>query len=186
MGFEMQRQSIKTTQQLFDQGLELQRSAAEMFLRNSFATQRSAQTWGLEFAHQMANSQFDSLESMMDDMEREFRSAMDDQFQRNADLLQQSLDDQFEQGADFVQQMLNAHVDGVQSAFTEAFDGQSMIDSQFRAISDSQDLIWEQFEPEVINAVDQVAEQQRTLVAQSMDAMFNPQESVERQTLNSS
>lgn len=123
MGFEMQRQSIKTTQRLFDQGLELQRSAAEMFLRNNFATQRSTQTWGLEFAQEMANSQFDSVESMMGDMEREFRSAMDDQFQRNADLLQQNLDDQFEQGADLVHQTLNAHIDGIQSAFTEAFDG---------------------------------------------------------------
>lgn len=31
-----------------------------------------------------------------------------------------------------------------------------MMDSQFRAISDSQNLIWDQFEPEVINAIDQV------------------------------
>lgn len=171
MGFEMQRQSIKNMQRLFDQGLELQRSAAKMFLRNSLATQRSAQTWGLEFAQEMANSQFDSFESMMDDMGLESRSAMDDQF---------------EQGADFVQQILNAHADGLQSAFTEAFYGQSMIDTQFRAISDSQNLLWNQFEPEVIDAVDQVTEQQRTLVAQSRDALLDPQESVERQTLHRS
>lgn len=53
--------------------------------------------------------------------------------------------------------------------WTQAFDGQSVIDSQFRALSESQNLLWDQFEPEVINAVEQVTEQQRTLIAHLTD-----------------
>jgi hypothetical protein len=194
MGFEMQRQSIKASQQLFERGLDMQKHMTETALRNSFAAQRSAQSWGVELAHETANTQFEAFESMADDMEREVRSAMDDQFQRNAAVTQQVLDNQFEQGADivrkllndqfelgadFLQRLINAQFDGILSALeSEPFDGQSMIDRQFRALNDSRDILFDEFEPEFIAAVEQLTKQQRTLLAQSTDAVLDAQQTV--------
>jgi hypothetical protein len=199
MGFEMQRQSIKAGQRLFEQGLDVQKQMTETLLRNSFATQRSAGNWGVELAHETANTQFEAYESMVDDMEREFRSAMDDQFQRNAEITQEILDDQFEQGADivrkllndqfelsadFLQRLLNAQVDGFLSALESGpYDGRAIIDSQFAAVNDSQDLFWREFEPEVIEAAEQLTEQQRSLVVQSTDALLDAQRDVAEQTI---
>lgn len=185
MGFEMQRQSIKATQQLFERGLDMQKKMTETTLENSFAAQRSAQNWGVELTHEMTNTQFEAFESVADDMEREVRSAMDDQFKRNANTIQQVLNDQFELGADFIQGLLNAQLDEFQSALESGgLDGQSMIDKQFKAFDDSRDILWNEFEPEFIKAAEQLTEQQRVLVEESTDALLDAQQDVAEQTFN--
>lgn len=184
-GLEMQRQSIKSTQQVFEQSLELQGEIAETMLHNSFAAQRDIQDQMMELAQATAKEQFEAVEEMSDDVEREIRSGMNDQFRRNANLIQQLLNDQFEQGADFVQQLLNAQLDAFQSAFeAEQFDGRSLIDRQFGALADSRDIFYSEFEPEFVTAIDQLTEQQRTMVAESTDAFLDAHDQLQSQTIN--
>ena len=74
--FEMQRETIKQTQQLFEQSLELQQNALEAFMHNGISAQRSAQKQATELVQQLANAQYDAIESAVD--EDEIRAALDE------------------------------------------------------------------------------------------------------------
>jgi hypothetical protein len=197
--FEMQRQSIEASQQLLEHGLELQGNATETFLHNSFATQRSAQDRGAQLAQEMTNTQVEASESMFEETERAIRSAMDDQFEQNAEMTQELLNDQFEQNAEMTQELLNdqfeqgadflkALLKGQLDAFgstleAEHLDLRGIVDEQFGALSDSRNAAWRQFEPEFLEAVDELNERQRTLVSQSTEAFLGAHRDVEERAI---
>lgn len=182
--FEMQRQATKPAQQLFEQGLEIQQNATEAFLRNSMTAQRSAQKQGAELAHEVTDAQIDAFESAVDENESDFRTAMDQQFEQNAELTQDVLNSQFEQGAEFFQQLLNAQFDAFQTSLeSEDFDVRATVDEQFEAYSDAQDEAWDEFEPEFLDAFEDLNEQQQQFVAQSIDAFLDAHADAERQTV---
>ena len=93
--FEMQRQSIKQTQQLFEQGLELQRNALGTFRQNDISAQRSAQQQGAEFLQQLVNAQLDAVKSSVNG--DEVRSALNSQFY-DFEAAQDEAWDEFESG----------------------------------------------------------------------------------------
>ncbi|MFC7010052.1 helix-hairpin-helix domain-containing protein [Halalkalicoccus sp. GCM10025704] len=176
----MQRQSIKQTQQLFEQGLELQRNALETFLHNGISAQRSAQKQGTELLQQLLNAQFDAFESAVD--EDEIRSAMDDQFEQNAKHTQQLINAQFEQGTELLQQLLNAQFDAFESAVDED-DYRSAMNSQFYDFEGAQDQAWNEFESGFVEAFEALSDQQKHVVAQSVEAFLDAQQDAEQQTI---
>ena len=64
--FELQRQSIKQSQQFVRTGLKIQEAVAESFLRSGVAAQRSVQRQSTELARQAADAQREALESVHD------------------------------------------------------------------------------------------------------------------------
>lgn len=76
--FEMQRQSIKQTQQLLEQSLTLQQNTLEPFLHKDISAQHSTNfEQGAKLLQQLVNAQFDAAESRL--TEDESRSAMNSQ-----------------------------------------------------------------------------------------------------------
>ncbi|WP_336364993.1 helix-hairpin-helix domain-containing protein [Halalkalicoccus salilacus] len=178
--FEMQRQSIKQTQQLFEQGLELQRNALETFLHNGISAQRSAQRQGAELLQQLVNAQFDAFESAVD--EDEIRSAADEQFEQNAKYTQQLINAQFEQGTELLQQLANAQFDAFESAVDED-EYRSAMNSQFYDFEAAQDDAWDEFESGFVEAFKALSDQQQRVVTQSVDAFLDAQKNAEQQTI---
>ncbi|MFC7009322.1 helix-hairpin-helix domain-containing protein [Halalkalicoccus salilacus] len=178
--FEMQRQSIKQTQQLFEQGLELQRNALETFLHNGISAQRSAQRQGAELLQQLVNAQFDAFESAVD--EDEIRSAADEQFEQNAKYTQQLINAQFEQGTELLQKLLNAQFDAFESAVDED-EYRSAMNSQFYDFEGAQNEAWDEFESGFVEAFEALSNQQKHVVAQSVDAFLDAQQDAEQQTI---
>ena len=175
--FEMQRQSIKQTQQLFEQGLELQRNALEAFMHNGISAQRSAQKQGTELAQNLFNAQYEAFESTID--EDEIRSAIDEQFEQNAQHTQQLLNAQFEQGAELLQQLLNAQFDAFESALDDE-EYRSAMNSQFYDFEASQDQAWDEFEAGFVEAFEALSTQQKHVVAQSVGAFLDAQQDTEQ------
>ncbi|WP_336343500.1 helix-hairpin-helix domain-containing protein [Halalkalicoccus ordinarius] len=178
--FEMQRESIKQTQQLFEQSLELQQNALEAFMHNGISAQRSAQKQGTELFQQLANAQYDAIESAVD--EDEIRSAVDEQFEQNARLTQQLLNAQFEQGAELIQQLFNAQYDAVESAVDDE-QFRSAMNSQLYDFEAAQEEAWDEFESEFVAAFKELGAQQQRVVAQSVDTFLDAQQDAEQQTI---
>ncbi|WP_336365191.1 helix-hairpin-helix domain-containing protein [Halalkalicoccus salilacus] len=178
--FEMQRQSIKQTQQLFEQGLELQQNALETFLQNGISAQHSAQKQGTELLQQLVNAQFDAFESAVD--EDEIRSAADEQFEQNAKYTQQLINAQYEQGTELLQQLVNAQFDAFESAIDED-EYRSAMNSQFYDFEGAQNEAWDEFESGFVEAFEALSNQQKHVVAQSVDAFLDAQKDAEQQTV---
>jgi predicted flap endonuclease-1-like 5' DNA nuclease len=178
--FEMQRETIKQTQQLFEQSLELQQNALEAFMHNGISAQRSAQKQATELVQQLANAQYDAIESAVD--EDEIRAAMDEQFEQNARLTQQLLNAQFEQGAELFQQLFNAQLDAVESAVDDE-EYRSAMNGQLYDFEAAQDDAWDEFESGFVEAFDALNAQQQRVVAQSVEAFIDAHHDAERQTI---
>jgi predicted flap endonuclease-1-like 5' DNA nuclease len=178
--FEMQRQSIKQTQQLFEQSLELQQNALETFMHNGISAQRSAQQQGTELLQQLVNAQLDAVDSAVD--EDEIRSAMDEQFEQNARLTQQLVNAQFEQGAEMLQQLFNAQLDAVESTMDDE-QFRSAINSQLYDFEAAQDDAWDEFESGFVEAFEALNAQQQRVVAQLVDAFLDAHQNAEQQTV---
>lgn len=183
--FEMQRQTTEASQQMIEDGMQIQQSATETFLENSMDTQRSVQKQWIELSRQMMTVPLDVLESTVNEMESTMRDAMDEQFEQNADRAQQQLNTQFEQnakftqellntqfdgGAELVQQLLNAQADAVQSALHGGTpDFETMLDGQFDLVADSQNEAWKRLETGLLDILIELNTQQRDLVTQSFE-----------------
>jgi hypothetical protein len=146
------------------------------------AAQRAAHEQGTELAHAFASSQVDAFESAVDEGEQTVRTAMDEQFEHGVAQTQELLNAQFEQGAEFVQQSLNAQLDAYQSVFdVENVGLQTAVDEQFGSLTDTQSVAWDEFEQEVLDAVADVSEQQRELLVQSTEVLFDVERNVTTQ-----
>lgn len=181
--FELQRESIKQGQQLFEQSLDIQQNAAETFLHNSLSIQRAAQRQGTELSRQLFDAQLDAFESALD--EGEVRGTIDRQFEEGTELTQELLNAQFEQSADFVQQLANAQFGAFESALDDEFDVRAALDQQFDDLNETQQEAWDEFEREFSDAFDDLSDQQKKFVAQSVEAVLNAQRETEQQTLES-
>jgi predicted flap endonuclease-1-like 5' DNA nuclease len=178
--FEMQRETIKQTQQLFEQSLELQQNALEAFMHNGISAQRSAQKQATELVQQLANAQYDAIESAVD--EDEIRAALDEQFEQNAQHTQRLMNAQFEQGAELFQQLFNAQLDAVESAVDDE-EYRSAMNGQLYDFEAAQDDAWDEFESGFVEAFDALNAQQQRVVAQSVEAFIDAHHDAERQTV---
>jgi predicted flap endonuclease-1-like 5' DNA nuclease len=177
---EMQRESIKQSQDILQQGLELQQNAAEAFVNNGISAQRSAQRQGVDFLQQLFNAQLDAVESALDD--DEVRSTLNRQFQQNAELTQELINAGFEQSAEVTQDLFNAQLDAVESslddeAFRDAFN------SQFDDLERTQQRAWDEFESKFGEAFEDLSERQQELVAETVDAALAAQREVQEDTV---
>lgn len=178
----MQRQSIRQGQKLFERSLDLQMNATEAFVRNSLAAQRSVQRQGTEFAQKLFDAQFDAMESAMDG--DEFRSTMERQFEERSDLNQQLLNAEFEQGTEFARHMMNAQFDAVESTLDgDEYDFREAVDRQFDEFDETQNEAWDELEDDFVEAFENLGDQQKLMVAQSMAAFVDVQEEAEQQTV---
>lgn len=130
--FELQRESIKQSQQLVEQGLDIQQNAAETTMRNGLAVQRAAQRRSADLARQLFDAQVEAVDSALDENEDTVRAAVDRQFE------------EFEE---------------VQ---TEA---------------------WDEYEANMLDAIDDLSVQQKEVVAQSVGAFLEAQRETEQQTV---
>jgi len=178
--FEMQRESIKQTQQLFEKGLELQQNVLETFMYNGINAGRSAQTQGAELLQQLANAQLDAVESAVD--EDRIRSAMNEQLEQNSRHTQQLLNAQYEQGAQLFQQLVDAQFEAFESAVDED-EYRSAMNGQFYDFEASQERAWDEFESGFVEAFDELSEQQKRVVARSVGTFLDAQENAEQQTI---
>ncbi|MBX0302616.1 helix-hairpin-helix domain-containing protein [Haloarcula salinisoli] len=161
---EMQRESIKHTQGLLQQGLELQQNAFEAFMYNGISAQRSAQRQAVDLFQGLFNAQLDAVESSLDD--DEFRSTLDRQFQQNAEMTQELMNASFEQGAELTQELFNGQLDALESALDdEAF--REALDSQFDDFERTQQRAWNKFESEFGQTFDELSERQQELVVET-------------------
>ncbi|WP_207587369.1 helix-hairpin-helix domain-containing protein [Halomontanus rarus] len=180
--FEMQRQSIEHGQRLFEQSLEMQQNALETALHNGIATQRSAQRQGAELTQQVTDAQLDAVEETVDD--GEFREAIDHQFAERAQRTQKFLNAQFEHGTDLFQHLLRAQFDALESAVDgDEFDVRSSIDQQFEEFGQVQEEAWDEFEAEFLEMVDDLSDQQKVLLAESVDSFLDAQRETARRTV---
>ena len=178
--FEMQRQSIEQGQRLFQDSLEIQQNAARAFLQNGISVQRSVQQQGADMFQQLFDAQLEAVGSALDD--DEVRSALDQQFERNAELTQQVLNAQFEQGTDMFQQLFDAQLDAVESALDDD-EVRSSVDIEFARFEATQDQAWDDFESTFVDLFDELSDQQQQLFARSIDAFLSAQEDAERNTV---
>jgi len=177
---EMQRESIKQSQDLLQQGIELQQNAVEAFVYNGISAQRSAQRQGVDLMQQLFNAQLDAAESAMSD--DEVRSALDRQFEQNAELTQELINAQFEQGAEVTQELFNAQLDAVESALNDD-EFRAAFNSQFEDFEDTQQHAWDEFESEFGETFEDLSERQRELVAETVDAALSAQQEAEDDTV---
>jgi hypothetical protein len=103
--FEMQRESIKQSQQLFESGLDLQRNAAETALQSGIDAQRSAQRQATDVYRDLFDAQAGAIETAFDAGQDDVRAAVERQIDEGALLTQELLNAQFEQGVEVVQQL---------------------------------------------------------------------------------
>lgn len=178
--FELQRQAINHSQRLFEQGLDFQQNALETFLQNGLSVQRSAQRQGTELSRKVFDAQVDAFEAAVDD--DEFRAAIDRQFEDGAEQTQELLNRQFEQGSDLFQQLLHAQLDAFESAVDDV-EVQSAVDQQFDEFERTQDEAWDEYQAEFLEAVGDLSEQQKTLVAESIQSFLDAQRQAEQQTV---
>lgn len=177
--FEFQRQSIEQSQHLFEQSLELQHNALETFFHNGINAQRSAQQQGTALAQNLFNAQLGAFQSALD--AEEIKEAADQQFEQAAENTQQLLNVQYEQGTELTQQLFNAQFD----AFTSALDDEQFraaIEDQFEEFDAVQSETWDEFESEFAASFDELSEQQKELVDQSVETFLDAQSDAEQQT----
>jgi predicted flap endonuclease-1-like 5' DNA nuclease len=178
--FEMQRQSIEQGRRVLQESLEVQQNATRTFLRNSISVQRSVQQQGADMLRQLFDAQLEAIGSMFED--EEVRSALDQQFERNAELTQDVMNAQFENGADTLQQLYNDQLDAVRSALDDD-EVRSSVDIEFARFESTQDQAWDDFESTFLDAFDDLSDQQQRLFARSVDAYLDAQEDTERTTI---
>lgn len=178
--FEFQRQSIKQSQQLFEQSLELQQNVIKTCLQNGISAQRSAQQQGTELAQSLFNAQLDAFQSALD--AEEIKKEADQLFEQNAEQTQQLINAQYDQGTALTQQLFDAQYD----AFASALDDEQFraaVEDQFEEFDDIQSETWDEFESEFAASFEELTEQQKELVDQSVEAFLDAQSDAEQQTV---
>lgn len=166
--FEMQRQSTRQNQRFLELGLEIQRSAAQTFLRNGLAAQRSVQEQGIEFAREAADAQLEAFgafeesgDEAWDDFEAEFLAAVDELGEQQRAVLAESVEA-------FLDANRNAEretVEGVQAASSAA----RTVRQQTEAVSRTAQQSAEDAADETAEAAEQQAELQAEVVDESLD-----------------
>ncbi len=177
---EMQRESLKQSQDLFQRGLELQQNAVEAFMYNGISAQRSAQRQTVDLLQGLFNAQLDAVESSLDD--DEFRATLDRQFQRNAEMTQELVNASFEQGAELTQELFNGQFDAVESALDDD-EFRAALNGQFEDFEDTQRRAWNEFESEFGDTFADLSERQQELVAETVEVALSAQQEAEDDTV---
>ena len=178
--FEMQRETIKQSQDLLQQSLQLQQNAAEAFMQNGISAQRSAQQQGAQMFQNLFNAQLDAFSSALDD--DEVRSKLDTQFDQNAELTQDVFNAQYEQSANLTRQLFNNQIDAIKSA-VDSDEFRDAINSQFKDYENTQDVAWDNFESELDETLDELSDSQRHLVGETVRAVLNAQRQAQDDTV---
>jgi predicted flap endonuclease-1-like 5' DNA nuclease len=97
---------------------------------------------------------------------------------RNVFAAQQSAQ---QQGLDVTRQLVDAQADAFGSVVDEGF--QATVDQQLAEVSELQDDALDQFEAELLGAIEDLTDQQREFVAQSVRAVLQAHDEVERGTV---
>ncbi|MFC6755952.1 MULTISPECIES: helix-hairpin-helix domain-containing protein [Haloarcula] len=176
---EMQRESIKQSQDLFQRGLELQQNAFEAFMYNGISAQRSTQRQTVDLLQGLFNAQLDAVESSLDD--DEFRATLDRQFQQNAEMTQELMNASFEQGAELTQELFNGQLDAVESSLDDD-EFRDALNSQFDDFERTQQRAWNRFESEFGQTFDELSERQQDLVAETLENALATQREAQADT----
>jgi gas vesicle protein len=86
-----------------------------------------------------------------------------------------------QQGLDVTRQLVDAQADAFGSVVDEGF--QATVDQQLAEVSELQDDALDQFEAELLDAIEDLTDQQREFVAQSVRAVLQAHDEVERGTV---
>jgi len=86
-----------------------------------------------------------------------------------------------QQGLDVTRQLVDAQADAFGSVVDEGF--QATVDQQLAEVSELQDDALDQFEAELLGAIEDLTDQQREFVAQSVRAVLEAHDEVERGTV---
>lgn len=88
------------------------------------------------------------------------------------------------QGVELAREARDVQVEAFRSAFGGAdVGGPSTVDARFEAVADTQDEAWNELESEFRAVLEDLSEQQRTVVAQSFEAFLDAHRDVERRTV---
>lgn len=127
---EMQRNTIKQSQDFLQQSLELQQNMFEAFMHSGISAQRSAQHQGVDFLKQLFDAQLDIFESALDN-----------------------------------------------EALRESFN------SQLEEFEATQQRAWDEFESELGDGFQDMTDQQKRLVARTVDAALTAQRTAQEDTV---
>lgn len=126
--FEMQRNAIQQSQQMMQQGIDMQQRMTESVMRNNLNTGRNAQRQGTEFARSWLDTYFRSLGTMFGQSD-------------NSDVSQE-LREQFEQFNDSQEEAWSAFEDSLEQAMTAYEDlndsQKDLIDRSFESFFEMQ------------------------------------------------
>jgi hypothetical protein len=133
--FEMQRQTIKQSQQMMKQGFQFQQSMNDAFL-DSFETQESAQRRGVELSQTAFHGYLDAVESMVPGTAAtvdEIRTAVDEQFsfllENHADAFG-AFEAEYEEGSDAYSELTTDYLEALDEQIEMVLDAHEQMESQ--------------------------------------------------------